>query len=69
MSMNLVYLNIVNTQGDYEEVIGPYNKQVYMYFVLCVEYAVYILICLLCLSNPYIDLKGPVYTLCASITK
>ena len=44
MSMNLVYLNIVNTQGDYEEVIGPYNKQVYMYFVLCVEYAVYILI-------------------------
>ena len=40
-----------------------------MYFVLGVEYAICILICLLYLSNPYIDFKGPVYTLCANITK
>lgn len=76
MSMNLVYLNIINTQGDYEEVIGPYKKQEYIYiYTLHImlyaiyEYAIYILICLLCLSNLYIDLKKPVYTLCANITK
>lgn len=41
MSMNLVYLNIINTQGDYEEVIGPYKKQEYIYILHIMLYAIY----------------------------
>lgn len=32
----------MNTQDNYEEVMGPYNKQVYMYFVKHVDYATYL---------------------------